>query len=165
MLLRLEEDHEIISKKRPVMSKERSQNVRYEIADNFLRFWFRYVTRNQNLLQMGLNDRLRDIAIEDYPTYSGHTLEIWFKQKLKEEGRYKEIGSWWNTTKGNKTDQQEVDIVAIPTDADAPVLVAEVKRQGKNFRPELFEGKVNHLRDKILNGYVIDSHLLTLDDM
>ncbi len=165
MLMRLEEDYEIISKKRPVLSKERSQNVRYEIADNFLRFWFRYVTRNQNLLQMGLNDKLRDIAIADYPTYSGSTLEIWFKQKLKEEGRYENIGSWWNTAKGNRIDQQEVDIVAIPTDDDAPVFVAEVKRQGKNFKPEWFEEKVEHLRNKILHGYKIESRLFTLEDM
>lgn len=165
MLMRLEEDYELISKKRPVLSKERSQNVRYEIADNFLRFWFRYVSRNQNLLQMGLNDRLRDIALADYPTYSGLTLEMWFRQKLKETGDYKEIGSWWNNAKGAGTDQQEIDIVAIPVDSKAPVLVAEVKRHGKNFKPERFEEKVNHLRDKILHGCKIESRLLTLDDM
>ncbi|MCD8293208.1 MAG: ATP-binding protein [Prevotellaceae bacterium] len=165
MLLRLEEDYEIISKKRPVVSKERSQNVRYQIRDNFLRFWFRYVTRYQNLIQMGLNDKLRDIVLADYPTYSGLVLEEWFRRKLREEGCYKDIGSWWNTTKGNKTDSREVDIVAIPVDGDAPVLVAEVKRQGKNFKPEWFEEKVEHLRDKILHGCKIESRLFTLNDM
>lgn len=165
MLMRMEDDYELIVKKRPILSKERSQNVRYEIADNFLRFWFRYVNRNQNLVQMGLNDKLRDIAIADYPTYSGTTLEIWFRQKLKEEGRYKDIGSWWNSAKGGRTDQQEVDIVAIPVERDSPVLVAEVKRQGKNFKPEWFNEKVEHLRDKILHGWRIESRLLTLDDM
>lgn len=165
MLLRLEEDYEIIAKKRPVLSKERSQNVRYEITDNFLRFWFRYVARNQSLLQMGLNDKLCDMAMADYTTYSGLTLEGWFRQKLKEEGRYRDIGSWWNTTKGNKTEQQEVDIVALPVDSDTPALVAEVKRQSKNFKPEWFETKVEHLRNKILHGYDIESRLFTLDDM
>ncbi len=165
MLLRLEADYEIISKKRPIVSKERSQNVRYEISDNFLRFWFRYVIRNQNLLQMGMNDKLRDIVMADYTTYSGLTLEIWFRQKLREEGCYKIIGSWWNTTKGNKTDQHEVDIVAIPLKSDAPVLVAEVKRQSKNFKLERFEAKVEYLRNKILYDYNIESRLFTLDDM
>jgi hypothetical protein len=165
MLARLEEDFEIISKKRPVLSKERSQNVRYEISDNFLRFWFRYVTRNQDLLQMGLNDKVRDIIIADYPTYSGLTLEMWFRQKLREKGRYKIVGSWWNVAKGNNVNQQEIDIVAIPLDNTVPVLAAEVKRQGKNFRPEWFEAKVTHLRNKILHDYEIQSRLLTLDDM
>ena len=165
MLSRLEEDYELISKKRPILSKERSQNVRYEISDNFLRFWFRYVSRNQSLLQMGLNDALRDIVTADYPTYSGLTLEIWFRQMLKESGKYKNIGSWWNTTKGNNIDQQEVDIVAIPLENSAPVLVAEVKRQGKNFKPDLFGDKVKHLCDKILSGRNVESRLFTLDDM
>lgn len=165
MLSRLEEDYELISKKRPILSKERSQNVRYEISDNFLRFWFRYVSRNQNLLQMGLNDALRDIVTADYSTYSGLTLEIWFRQKLKESGKYKNIGSWWNTTKGNNIDQQEVDIVAIPLENAAPVLIAEVKRQGKNFKPDLFGDKVKHLSDKILHGRNVESRLFTLDDM
>lgn len=165
MLTRLEDDYELISKKRPILSKERSQNVRYEISDNFLRFWFRYVIRNQNLLQMGLNDKLRDIVMEDYPTYSGLVLEIWFKQKLKEEGIYQNIGSWWNTTKGSYTDQQEVDIVAIPADKSDSVLVAEVKRQSKNFKPEWFKEKVEHLRHKILYDYKVEARLLTLADM
>ena len=165
MLSRLEDDYELIVKKRPVMSKERSQNVRYEIADNFLRFWFRYVARNQNLLQMGLNDRLRDIAIADYPTYSGLTLEEWFRLKLKESGRYSTVGSWWNTTKGGKSEQSEVDIVALPVNDNEPAFVAEIKRQRKNFRPEWFASKVEHLQDKILHGYKIDSRLLSLEDM
>ena len=165
MIMRLEEDYEIISKKRPVLSKERSQNVRYEITDNFLRFWFRYVSRNQNLIQMGLNDKLIDITIADYPTYSGLTLEVWFRQKLKEKGIYSNIGSWWNTSKGNNVDQQEVNIIAIPIDKNVPVLVAEVKRQAKNFKPESFNEKVKLISDKILHGYKISPCLLTLDDM
>lgn len=165
MLSRLEEDYELIIKKRPVMSKERSQNVRYEIADNFLRFWFRYVARNQNLLQMGLNDKLRDIALADYTTYSGLTLEKWFRLKLKEDGRYSAVGSWWNMTKGGKSEQSEVDIVAIPMDGNEPAFVAEVKRQRKNFKPEWFASKVKHLQDKILHGYKIEAKLLSLEDM
>ncbi len=165
MLFRLEEDYGIILKKRPVMSKERSQNVRYYIADNFLRFWFRYINHNQNLWEMGLNDKLRDIILADYATYSGLTLEEWFRQKLKEDGCYKEIGSWWDTTKGNKTDQYEVDVIAIPLDTNSPVLVAEVKRQGKNFKPEIFRKKVEHLRDKIFYDRETESRLFTLEDM
>lgn len=165
MMMRLEEDYEIISKKRPILSKERSQNVRYEISDNFLRFWFRYIARNQNLIQMGLNAKLADIIIADYPTYSGLLLEMWFRQRLRESGEYKDIGSWWNTSKGANTAQYEVDIVAIPVEADIPVLVAEVKRQRKNFKPELLQEKIEHLRTKILHNLPIESRILTLEDM
>ena len=165
MLHRLEEDYEIVSKKRPVLSKERSQNVRYEISDNFLRFWFRYIARHQNLIQMGLNNKLYDLVIADYPTYSGLTLEIWFRQILKEERKYSDVGAWWNTAKGQHTEQEEIDIVAIPVDDTEPALLAEVKRQRKNFRPEWFHEKVKHLQDKVLHNYKIETRLYTLDDM
>lgn len=67
--------------------------------------------------------------------------------------------------KGSDTDQQEVDIVAIPADKSDSVLVAEVKRQSKNFKPEWFKEKVEHLRHKILYDYKVEARLLTLADM
>lgn len=165
MLSRLEEDYEIISKRRPVLSKERSQNVRYEITDNFLRFWFRYIARNQDMIQMGNHNHLYETVLADYPTYSGLTLEMWFRQKMKESGQFSSIGSWWNTTKGAKEKQSEIDIVALSVTKEKKAYVAEVKRQSKNFRPEQFRTKIEHLSHKILSGYEIDSRLLTLDDM
>jgi hypothetical protein len=44
-------------------------------------------------------------------------------------------------------------------------LAVEVKRQGKNFKPELFAQKVEQLRRKALPGYSIDTALLTLNEM
>lgn len=52
-LKRLIEDYSLIKRVRPIMSKPRSQNVQYEITDNFLRFWFNYFDRNQTLVEMG----------------------------------------------------------------------------------------------------------------
>ena len=45
------------------------------------------------------------------------------------------------------------------------MLVAEVKRQAKNFKPETFREKAAHLRDSVLCGRKIETRLLTLDDM
>jgi hypothetical protein len=165
LLVRLEEDYELISKKRPLFSKERSQNVRYEITDPFLRFWFRYIARNQSLLQVGLNERLRELVLSDYPTYSGLVLEEWFRQQMRESGKYTEIASWWNTSKGNNVEQEEIDIVAIPVEKGTPVVVAEVKRQRKNFKPDLLHEKVARLRNKVLSGYEIQECVLSLEDM
>ncbi len=81
---RLIEDYSIIKRVRPIMSKPRSQNVRYEITDNFLRFWFNYIDRNQTLVEMGNFHYLREIITSDYPTYSGHMLEKYFRLKMAE---------------------------------------------------------------------------------
>jgi hypothetical protein len=163
LLSRLEDDYELISKKRPILAKERSQNVRYEIRDNFLRFWFRYVARNQNLLQMGQNSHLNEIIKADYQTYSGLILEDWFRHKLAESGKYANIGAWWDNSKG--AEQSEIDIVAIPIDKDAPIFVAEVKRQRKNYKPELLNAKVEQLRNKVLHNHPVTADVLTLGEM
>lgn len=154
MLARLEDDYNLISKVRPIFSKERSQSVRYEISDNFLRFWFRYIYRNQDLIQLERNDNLCQMALSDYSTYSGKTLEDYFRRKLAEEGRFRQIGSWWLPKSG--MDANEIDIVAIGVD-DKTALVAEVKRQRRNYDHKLFMSKVERLKTISLNGYEIET--------
>ena len=164
LLQRLEEDYEVVAKKRPVLAKEGSQNVRYEITDNFLRFWFRYVIKYQDFVQAGLYAKLADIVMADYPTYSGLTLERYFREQLREKQIYKSIGSWWETSKGKEVNQNEIDIIAI--EADAPkVYIAEVKRQRKNFKPERFQQKVETVRTRLFFNYEIVTACLSMEDM
>lgn len=164
LLQRLEIDYEVIAKKRPILSKEGTQTVRYEISDNFLRFWFRYIAKNQDLIQAGLLSNLAEMVKADYPTYSGLILERYFREQLKEKQLFRTIGSWWEISKGKDKEQNEIDIVAIYAD-NKKVLIAEVKRQRKNFKPELFQQKVETIRSKLFFKYQIESVCLTLDDM
>lgn len=164
LLQRLEEDYEVIAKKRPILAKEGTQSVRYEITDNFLRFWFRYIVKYQDYVQTGLFVQLAEIVKADYPTYSGLTLERYFREQLREKQVYKNIGSWWESSKGREVDQNEIDIVAIS--ADSPkVFIAEVKRQRKNFKPEQFQQKVEAIRAKLFFKNEIETACLTLEDM
>ena len=159
-LNKLETVYEVIKKQRPLFAKEGSQTVRYEVSDNFLRFWFRYIERNRTLIELGNYEGLSKLINDDYPTYSGKTLELYFKQKLQESFEYRAIGSWWEP----KGDQNEVDIVAVTLD-NRKALVAEVKRQRKNFKPQLLENKVEVLKNKVLSKYEINSLCLDIDDM
>lgn len=168
-LAKLENVYELIKKTRPVFAKKGSQTVRYEVSDNFLRFWFRYIERNITLIELGNYKGLAQIISEDYTTYSGKTLELYFKQKLEESFEYREIGSWWDSKRSKKNEdseesQNEIDIVAIKLD-NKNAFVAEVKRQKKNFKPQLFESKVKVLKNKVLYKYRIDWQCLDLDDM
>lgn len=159
-LSKLETVYEVIKKQRPVFAKEGSQTVRYEVSDNFLRFWFRYIERNRSLIELGNYEGLSKLINDDYPTYSGKTLELYFKQKLQESFEYRAIGSWWEP----KGDQNEIDIVAVTLD-NKKALVAEVKRQRKNFKPQLLEGKIEVLKNKVLSKHEIDSVCLDIEDM
>jgi len=157
---RLIEDYNIITRQRPLLAKEGSQAVRYEIQDNFLRFWFNYFDRHRSLIEIKNFEGLKAIIKNDYSTYSGKMLESYFKQQLAESLKYKTIGSWWEP-KGN---QNEIDIVALSLDRNKAIAV-EVKRNRKNFKEELFLSKVEHLKNKVLPNYSIETMCLSLDDM
>ena len=166
IMQRLEEYYDIVCKKRPILSKPGSQTVRYEIKDHFLRFWFRYIVKCQNLIQAGQWERLRDVIVRDYPTYSGRELEAYFKDKLCEELPIAQIGSWWEGNR-NKTDgnnQYEVDIVALYHDT-SKVLIAEVKRDKRNFKRQSFEEKVELLRSKYFSRCEMETKCFSLADM
>lgn len=161
---RLEDDYAVVGRKRPILSKEGTQNVRYEIADNFLRFWFRYINRNRDFIESGNLKGLAELIKTDYPAYSGMVLERYFRQKLSEQMLYRNVGSWWETSKGKDIAQNEVDIVAIYAD-DKKVLIGEVKRLRKNFRPELLRQKAEFLRTKLFHNHEIETRCFTMDDM
>ena len=161
-LKRLEEDYNLVKKKRPILSKESSQSVRYEVSDMFLWFWFRYFIKHQSYIEIQNYERLANIIKDDYPTFSGLVLEMYFRQRMMESKDFAEIGSWWQG-KNNK-EQHEIDIIGLYAE-DKRALVAEVKRQAKNFKPELFAQKVEALRKKVLFNYEIESRLFTMDDM
>lgn len=159
-LNKLETVYEVIKKQRPLFAKEGSQTVRYEVSDNFLRFWFRYIEHNRTLIELGNYEGLSRLITEDYTIYSGKTLELYFKQKMQESCEYKAIDSWWES----KGSQNEIDIVAIKID-NRKAFVAEVKRQKKNFKPQLLEAKIEFLKTKVLNKYSIDWACLDIADM
>lgn len=159
-LKRLLEDYNIIVRQRPILAKEGSQTIRYEIHDNFLRFWFNYFDRHRSLIEIKNFIGLQTIIKSDYPTYSGKLLERYFKQQFAESFQYKAIGSWWES-KGN---QNEIDIVALKL-GKKQAIVAEVKRQKKNFKPQILAAKAEHLKQKILPQYHLETVCLSLEDM
>ena len=165
-LQRLEDDYGLVSKLRPVKAKDGTQTVKYEIRDHFLRFWFRYIVKYQNLVQSGKFDDLRLLVMRDYTDYSGRVLESYFRDKIAEEQTMELIGSWWEGKRGRNedTDQHEIDIVAVYF-KEKRVLLAEVKRQRKNFDAMKFERKVQLITNTLFSNYKIEKVCLTLEDM
>ncbi|MDR1655424.1 MAG: ATP-binding protein [Treponema sp.] len=157
---RLIEDYRLLVRRRPILSKEGTQAVRFEIADNFLQFWFNYFDRRRSLIELGNFDALRAIIKADYETYSGRILERYFKQLLAESGEYRDTGSYWELKSG----QNEIDIVALGLEKNR-ALAIEVKRQKKKFSPGLLAVKTEHLRQRQFRSYVIECRCLSMEDM
>jgi hypothetical protein len=126
-LEKLEKDFDIINKIRPITAKESSRDIRYEIADEFLSFWFRFIYSNRSAVEIENFDFIRRIIDRDFDTYSGKQLENLFKAILAESKQFNQIGSYWDS-KG----EDKIDIVAID-DLNKKILIAEVKRQSRNY--------------------------------
>lgn len=169
-LLKLEETYNLIEKKRPLWSSTKTQTVRYEIGDIFLRFWFRYIEKNEMLIEIGQYPILENLIRADYTTYTGDTLERYFRAKLIESMEYRAIGSWWDPkgytdSKGNHQ-QCEIDIIAVRTE-DKKAEIIEVKRNPDKFSPKILEEKMSYVKNKVkqLRKYKLSMKCLSLNDV
>jgi len=157
---RLIEDYNVLKRLRPIGSKEGTQRVRYEITDNFLKFWFNYFDRHRSMIEIKNFVGLQNIIKADYTIFSGKVLERYFFTKLAESGLYREIGSWWEA----KGHLNEIDIVALSLEKNK-ALAIEVKRQKDRYRPTVLAEKVARLSQIVFPNYKIETCCLTLEDM
>jgi AAA+ ATPase superfamily predicted ATPase len=98
----LDEDYNYVSKLQPMFSKPGSRNVRWCIEDCFLRFWFRFILPNQNLIEMerteidiiALNDIDRTALVagvkRNATRYDARLLQEKFERIKGNFGKYKE---------------------------------------------------------------------------
>lgn len=70
-LVNLEREYSLISRVRPMFSKPESRDARWSIRDNYLRFWFRFIYPNQQLVELRRLDLLREYIDRNYEQYSG----------------------------------------------------------------------------------------------
>ena len=126
-LARLEEDYALVRKRHPIFAKVAAKTARYELNDNFLVFWFRFMYRYSYILELKGYEQLREIVRRDYPVLSGHALELYFKHQLAESGQWTRIGGWWD-----RKGENELDILA-ENELTGTYAVCEVKRQGSKI--------------------------------
>ena len=123
-LARLEDDYALIRKHQPLFAKTAAKTARYELNDNFLVFWFRFMYRYSYVLALNGYEQLREIVRRDYAVLSGHALEEYFRRKFAESGKWTRIGAWWD-----RKGENELDMLA-ENELTGTYAVCEVKRQG-----------------------------------
>lgn len=157
-LQNLEKTFSAVRPVRPLFSKPGSRNVRYQISDSYLRFYFRFVWANQSLVELGQLDSLKEIILRDYETFSGKSLEEYFAEKISEEKKMTQIGGWWD-----KKSQNEIDIIALNAVSKNAEII-EVKRSKKKIDLKSLEQKAESVKAN-LSGYKISLKGLSMDDM
>jgi AAA+ ATPase superfamily predicted ATPase len=128
-------------------SAKQSKRSRYLVADEFLRFWFRFVEPNRSSIEEApttvydgtIEPNLFDHVATTFEDVCQET--VWEAIRRGDLGPYSEIGRWWYG-------EDEIDIVGLAPDADrilfgeckwtsAPVghtLVAQLREKAERVR-------------------------------
>lgn len=110
----------IVRKETPVTEKPGKKTI-YLLADNFFRFWYRFVPVNMSAIDSGRIVKIYPHAIKQYlPDYMGLIFEkmcqdylLYYSDNLPIE--LNEIGQWWGTDPGERK-QVQIDIVGTPVE-------------------------------------------------
>ena len=154
----LHEDYTFISKNTPILSKPGVRNIKWQIDDPFLRFWFRFVYPYQGLIESNRTELLLQYVSDNYTLFTGKTLERFFHDRMWQTGHYTRIGNWWD-----KKGEQEIDMVAL-NEFDKTCVIAEIKRNPKKLSLPGLEAKANAFLSE-MKGYRTEYRLLSLEDV
>lgn len=157
-LERLRDEYGYVKQISPVLSKPNSRNCRWVISDQYLKFYFRYILPNADLVEVKAFDLLRKTIKADLESYEGRVLEDYLRMKIAEEWEYSEVGGYWN-----RTGDLEIDIVVIDKFKKSIEFI-EVERNPAGLNPVLLEGKAARL-DGATGGYAPVFRGLSMDDM
>lgn len=110
----------IVKKETPISEKAGKKTI-YLLADNFFRFWYRFVPANMSAIDSGRIAKIYPHAVKQYlPDYMGLIFEkmcrdylLYYSDNLPVE--LSEIGQWWGTDP-NKKMQIQIDIVGTPAE-------------------------------------------------
>ena len=141
----------IVEKKTPVLDRKTKRPV-YVIKDTMFRFWYYFVQKNMNLINMELGEMVYNKQVEarlnDYmgSVFEKITIE-YFEQRLR-KGKLDFIptdyGNWWGNDKIRKK-ESEIDLLAY--DENNNYLFAEVKwknqKADETVLKELIEKSMN----------------------
>ena len=158
-LQNLESKYELISRMKPLLAKQNGKVTAYEIRDNFLRFWFRFIYPYQSLIERNLFSLLRSNITQNYEGFTGRTLERYFQDKLMETEQFTQIGNWWD-----RKGQNEIDLIAI-NEFDHTGVVAEIKRNPHKLSLQKLEEKIAVLPKKDFGEYQLQALGLSVKDI
>ena len=158
-LQNLEGKYELISRMKPLLAKQNGKVTAYEIHDNFLRFWFRFIYPYQSLIERNLFSLLRSNIAKNYEGFTGRTLERYFQDKVMETGQFTQVGNWWD-----RKGQNEIDLIAI-NEFDHTGIVAEIKRNVHKISMSKLQEKVAVLPKKDFGEYHFLLQAFSLENM
>ena len=158
-LQNLESKYELIKRIKPLLAKQKGKVSAYEIYDNFLRFWFRFIYPYQSLIERNLFSLLKSNITNNYEGFTGRTLERYFQDKVMGTEKFTQVGNWWD-----RKGQNEIDLIAI-NEFDHTGMVAEIKRNPHKISMTKLQEKISVLLSKNFGEYTLEPKAFSIEDM
>lgn len=160
-LTNLEDSYSLIGKKIPMFQASANKNVRYQLVDNFLTFWFRFIYKYNYIIEIQAYSQMKAIIERDWAVFQGFALERYFRAKMIEEQKCTRIGSWWN-----RKDEKEIDLITA-NEIEKWATFYEIKRNPEKYSESLLLTKIAEFLQstKQFSGYRISHTLLSPKDM
>jgi len=140
-------DLDILEREVPVTENnpEKSKMSLYQIKDNYIRFWFRFVYPERGRIELGQSDfvleKIKAHFIDGHVAHIYESVcrsELW-RLAMDNELQFNKLGRWWNS-------KEEIDIVALDSTGDS-IVFAECKYRMQPTDTDVF---YNLLRKKEL---------------
>ncbi|HEC89548.1 MAG TPA: ATP-binding protein [Thermoplasmatales archaeon] len=128
---RLRRNFNLVVRMTPLLEKpSKYRGGIYQINDNFLRFWFRFIERNRDLIEQGRYREIIMVFKRDFESYIGSIFEKFILELLEENNLLDTnyiLGKQWGRIPGTK-EVYEIDILGINND-EKKILFVECKWQ------------------------------------
>ena len=160
-LTKMERDFNLIKKQQPIFTKSSTKNVKYQIEDNFIMFWFRFIYKYSSMIEIGAYEQLRKIIERDFSSFSGHMLEKYFRENAQISQAYTSIGNYWD-----RKGETEIDFIAV-NEIEKNIDFAEIKRQKNNISIDKLRQKAAEflIQNPQFNSYKKEFYAWSLEDM
>jgi AAA+ ATPase superfamily predicted ATPase len=137
-------DMRIVNRSAPVTALEEERNRKYSLADDYMRFWFRFVFPFQEELKTGLPAAVlyRDEVSPVFGDHISPTFEALCREWVLRTGRATKVGTWWgNALNKHRRDgsrqSEEIDVVGLRRSSVA--VVGECKWQSSQLGLDVLE--------------------------
>ena len=163
--LQILEELGIIERERNFGASERTP-WRTRIADNAVRFWYRFVLPNRSRLERGkLNDVWKTSVAPALDTYMGKIFEGMARQaytRFHEQWKLP-VDSAWARWEGQDRNRRSIELDIVTSLDDGRMLLGEIKWSSRPVGPEL-HGQVQRNVEDLANSGQKWAHEATRDD-
>ncbi len=135
-LSRLEQQYGLIKPVAPMFSTS-AKGLRYRLADDYFRFWFRFIepAAARSLAERQNWAVLKALCTSAWDQFTGLALEDWYRESAWTSGRWTDAGQWWD-----RKGENEIDLITVNS-FEKTIEITEIKRNPKKIRLEILDAK------------------------